>query len=377
VSTLIRTNAPRGAVLVVDEWVPAPQRDGGSLRMLNLLSVLVGMDYEVTFAARTPEADGGSEQDVRELGVEVVPAGTVEEHLRDCGARYDVVLLSRPDVAAALLGAVRRCSTEALVVYDTLDVYFLREYRLAKLKRSAGLLENALRRKRQELGLVRAADRTLVVSTYEKALLEEACPGASVHVVSNIHPAPGATRPFSERSGMLFVGYFEHGPNLDAARYLVEDVWPLVRVRKPELELHLVGGKPPPWLREHSAAGIHVAGNVDETGLFEHFDRRRASIAPLRFGAGVKGKVLASLGYGLPVVGSTIAFEGIPAVGGRDVLVGDDAETFADAVVRLDQDEELWRRLSGAGPGIVEAHFSFEAAREGLRAAFAPVEIRV
>ena len=87
--------------------------------------------------------------------------------------------------------------------------------------------------------------------------------------------------------------------------------------------------------------------------------------------------MLASLGYGLPVVGSTIAFEGIPAVDGRDVLVGDDAETFVDAVVRLDQDEELWDRLSAAGPGIVEAHFSLEAARVGLTAAFAPVEARV
>jgi O-antigen biosynthesis protein len=360
-------------VLVVDERVPRPDRDGGSLRMANLLRVLTQMGHDVSFAAQFPRAGdppGLAESD----GVRLVSGEPPLAHLRRTGRRYDAVILSRPEVAVELVKAVRRFAPQALLLYDTVDLSFVREFRLAKLRRSRFLLDVAVRRRRQEVSLVRAVDRTLVVSEREKQVLEEACPGADVHVVSNVHESAGAKRGFGERSGALFVGNFGHEPNADAMRHLVEDVWPGVRAGRQGLDLHVVGGEPPDWLLALDATDVHVAGWVDDATLEEYLQRCRLSVAPLRAGAGVKGKVLASLGSGLPVVGSAIAFEGIPVADGHEVLVADDPATFARAVIRLHDDERLWAELSEHSAAVVAEHFSSGAAKAGLAAALAPVE---
>jgi glycosyltransferase involved in cell wall biosynthesis len=331
------------------------------------------MGHDVSFGAQFPRAG-----DPRRLpgadGVRLVRDEPPLAHLRRTGGRYDAVILSRPEVAVELVRDVRRFAPRALLVYDTVDLSFVREFRLAKLRRSRFLLDVALRRRRQELSLVRAVDRTLVVSEREKGVLEDACPGASVHVVSNVHESPGPKRSFGERSGALFVGNFGHEPNVDAVRHLVEDVWPRVRTGRPRLDLHVVGGEPPDWLLAHGATDVHVAGWVDDATLADYLQRGRLSVAPLRAGAGVKGKVLASLGSGLPVVGSTVAFEGIPVADGREVLVADGPTVFASAVGRLHDDERLWTELSDRGAAVVSEHFSFAAATAGLSAVLAPVE---
>ena len=327
-------------ILVVTDRPPAPDRDEGSVRLNRMLGALAALGLEVTLVVSSPEVD---------------------ECLEREGRRYAAVLLSRPDVAAAHFDAVRRHAPQALLVYDTVDLHFVREYRGARLLGSRPALERALARKTQELALVGAADRTLVVSDAEREVLEAVCPDASVHVVSNIHDAPGSQRPFELRSGVLFVGGFAHAPNADAVGFLVDEIWPVVREAAPELRLTLVGAGVPAAL---AGDGVHVAGAVPQ--VEPYLDACRVSIAPLRFGAGVKGKVLASLGRGVPVVGSTVAFEGIPAADGREVLFAEDAAAAADAVLRLHGDPQLWQRLSDAGTALVAEHFSPAAAEAAL-----------
>ena len=276
-------------ILIVTDHLPRPDRDEGSVRLSRLLDALARIGWLPTLLASSPEVD---------------------LRLRDEGARFDAVLLSRPDVASAHLAAAREHAPQALLLYDTVDLHFLREYRGARLLGSRPALERALARKAQELELVRAADRTLVVSDVEREVLEEECPGASICVVRNVHEAAGSQAPFTERSGALFVGGFAHAPNADAAGRLVDEIWPLVQRAAPGLGLTIVGADPPAGLRGH---GIVVAGAVER--VERYLDACRVSVAPLRFGAGVKGKVLASMGRGVPVVGSPVAFEGIPVQG--------------------------------------------------------------
>jgi glycosyltransferase involved in cell wall biosynthesis len=335
-------------LLVVTDAPPRPDHDEGSVRLSHLLDALALLGWQVTLMT------------VRD---------DVAEHLRDEGHRYAAVLLSRPDVASAHIENVRTHAPQALLVYDTVDLHFLREYRGARLLRSRPALQRALARKTQELALVRAADRTLVVSETEREVLVEACPDAVVHVVANVHDAPGSQCPFDQRSGVLFVGGLAHAPNVDAVRYLLDGVWPLVREASPELRLTIVGTDAPSWLRSRDLEGVLVAGAVPE--VRPYLDACRVSVAPLRFGAGVKGKVLASLGRGVPVVGTAIAFEGIPAADGREVLFADDAETIARALVRLHGQRTLWQQLSDAAPALVANHFSAEVARTALTEALA------
>jgi len=363
---------PQGRILVVDEWLPTPDRDSGSLRMHRLLSVLRSLDWHVTFAARTPTLDG--DRLLSSQGVAVVPREvSIDRHLRLAGRHYEAVLLSRPDVAAAYLADVRRHVPQAMLLYDSPDLYFVREYRQARLLGSRPHLEQALAHKRQELGLVRAADRTLVVSAAEKEVLHAECDEAVVHVVSNIHASEGSQRSFYDRQDVLFVGNFGHEPNVDAGRHLLEEVWPRARRTLGDARLFVVGPNPPDEFRERLDEHVVVTGHVPDVSPY--LDTCRVSVAPLRFGAGVKGKVLESLGRGQPVVGSSIAFEGLPVETERDVLLADDPAATAAGIVRLYEDRALWERLSRAGPKIVAADFSFAAARRALAEALPPAGI--
>ena len=350
-------------ILVIDEPLSPTPVDGGTRRMVELLSALVSIGFEVAVA--TPGATQPAAH--ARLGVQVV-GQAAEDHLRVAGPAYDAVVLSRPDLATALIGLVRASAPQAIVVYDTVDIHFVREYRRARLTRSSGLLALALARKGQELGLVRAADRTLVVSHTEKALLAAECPGADVHVVSNVHDVVDRPPPFDGRAGAVFVGHFQHAPNVDAARWLVEEVWPIVRSIAPGLTLTIVGPRPPAWLE---GDGVQVTGEVPR--VEPHLDAARLSVAPLRFGAGVKGKVLESMGRGVPVAGTAVAFEGMPA--GEWGAPADDAEAIAAAVVAMHGDPAEWERRSIAGRAVVAEHFSRAAAIRALTRALATREV--
>jgi glycosyltransferase involved in cell wall biosynthesis len=204
------------------------------------------------------------------------------------------------------------------------------------------------------------------VSGAEQRLLAEELPAARVEVVSNIHEVRGRGLPFAERQDLLFVGSYRHPPNVDAALWLAEEIFPRIRERLPSLRLHLVGGDAPGDVAALGARpGITFHGYVPD--LDPLLEGCRVALAPLRYGAGVKGKVNQALSHGLPVVATTCAVEGMFLSDGVDVLVADEAEGFADAVARLHEDAALWETLSLGGQENTRRHFSSEAVRETLR----------
>ena len=128
---------------------------------------------------------------------------------------------------------------------------------------------------------------------------------------------------------------------------------------------HILGSNPPAEVLALKGDGIDVVGYVED--LAPYFDRCRLSVAPLRYGAGIKGKIATSLGFGVPCVATRVAVEGMGLVDGEEVLVADAPSAFADAVVRLHADEQLWSVLSGRGMEFVERNYSLAAGRELLR----------
>jgi glycosyltransferase involved in cell wall biosynthesis len=184
-------------------------------------------------------------------------------------------------------------------------------------------------------------------------------------VLSNVHEVPGARRAFEARRDLYFVGSFQHPPNVDAMRWFVAAVWPLAATRLPDARFHVVGsGLDPALARELAGERVEVHGHVAD--LDPYLDGCRLAVAPLRYGAGVKGKVNLAMAHGQPVVATPVAIEGMNLVDGEDVLVAADAGSFADAIVRLYHDAVLWQRLSDRGAENVRRHFSFDAAREAL-----------
>jgi glycosyltransferase involved in cell wall biosynthesis len=184
-------------------------------------------------------------------------------------------------------------------------------------------------------------------------------------VLSNVHEIYGCRRPFAERRDLVFVGGFQHPPNMDAVTWFVREVFPLVRAKLPDCKFHVIGSKVPPSITALADEHVIVHGYVED--IAPYMDGCRVSVAPLRYGAGVKGKVNMAMSYGLPVVATPIAVEGMHVESGNDVLVAENAQTFADAVIRAHDDEALWNHLSACGLENVRRYFSFDAARGAVQ----------
>src|SRR4249919_2009152 len=164
----------------------------------------------------------------------------------------------------------------------------------------------------------------------------------------------------------MFVGSYRHPPNVDAAQWLANEIFPRIRAARPDIRLHLVGDYAPTEVSSLAQRdGIVVHGHVPDLDAL--LDRTRINLAPLRFGAGVKGKISQSLASGLPVVATHCAVEGMHLRDGEEVLVKDDADGFADALLRLYDDPGLWQALSQRGQEHIRQYFSRDVARKAIR----------
>jgi glycosyltransferase involved in cell wall biosynthesis len=181
-----------------------------------------------------------------------------------------------------------------------------------------------------------------------------------VEVLSNIHEVHGCRQPHAPRRDLVFIGGHGHPPNSDAMEWLARGIMPALRQAMPDIQLHVLGEVPDARQRELAVPGLRFHGRVAE--LAPWLDACLASLAPLRFGAGVKGKINMAMSYGVPVIATTIAIEGMQLTDEVDVLVADDAAAFVRAVQRLQADETLWQRLSENGLENVRRHFSPAAA---------------
>jgi GT2 family glycosyltransferase/glycosyltransferase involved in cell wall biosynthesis len=360
-------------VLILDEVVPQPDRDSGSLRQYNLIRMLIEAGAHVVFVPTRREHAGAPTEALQRLGVEVWYAPFLEgigPWLREHGPRFAVVMMVRHHVASECLPLLRSYAPAARRVFDTVDLHYLRERRGAELAGDAGLLRNAQRTRTRELAVMAASDVTVLVSDAERTQLQVDAPDVHVELISNLHDVAGGGAPWDQRSDLVFVGGFRHPPNVDAMHWFIGEVFARIRAQLPDIRFHCIGADVPQALHDLAAGqpGVLIHGFVPV--VTPYMDEVRIAVAPLRFGAGVKGKVNLSMAHGQPVVATTCAVEGMHLRDGEDVLVADDADAFADAVVRLYRDEALWQRLSAAGLRNVADHFSLDAARETVRRVF-------
>ena len=361
------------SILVVHPYVPPRNRDSGSLRLFRLIELMREQGHRVTLVARQAAGQEAAALELEGLGVEVHRGEPNDLEGLVRRVRPDVAWLSFFHLAEDVLPVVRRASPGTRVAVDTVDVHFLREQRAAELSGRAEDRARAASTRRREEAVYAAADVLVAVSADDAAALEQLAPGVPVAVVSNVHAPEPAGPGHADRDGVVFVGNYHHAPNVDAVVHFCAAIWPRVTRALPGARLTLVGTAPPPEVLALAGAGVDVAGWVPETAPY--LDAARVSIAPLRYGAGVKGKVGEAMARGLPVVTTSIGSEGMGLVDGEHLLVADGDDAFADAVVRLHEDAELWQRLARDGRGALDAKLGVEAARDalhGLLALLAP-----
>ena len=357
----------RPRALVVDSRWPEPDRDSGSVDAINLVTALIRLGYETTFYAAVTASDDEYRRRLEQLGVtclSITSSGSLQRLLETDGESLSLCVLSRVHAGGRFFEEVRRFAGDSRVVFNTVDLHFLREEREARLKGDRGGLILAAGTRERELHLVRQADATIVVSSEERRLLEAAVPGARVFELPLAREVRRPTTTFEARSGIGFIGGFTHPPNVDAVQFFLSEVWPLVLRDLPDCEFRIAGADLRSTVLRPLPDGVHYVGHVPDLSLW--FDTLRLSVAPLRYGAGAKGKVASSLAHGVPCVATPVAVEGMRIPKGAGVLVEASAEGLARTIVDTYSDPRLWSDLSAAGLEYAEHQLSPENWRRRL-----------
>jgi len=352
-------------VLVVDHYVPQPDRDAGSRTMLAFLQRLVEAGCVVKFWPENLHRDPGYTEALQRMGVEVFYgrgwSGGFERLMEEQGNEFDSVVLSRPHIAAPVIEAVRRHS-KARVVYYGHDLHFRRMRDEAKVMGQGAAEESAIQAVEDvERALWRASDVVLYPSDEEARIVQALEPGVDARAINAY-----AWDAFNEqavpdgRADVLFVAGFGHPPNVDAATWLVRDIMPKVWAVRPDVRLALVGSNPTAPVMALADRRVEVTGYVTDEELARRYSHARVAAVPLRFGAGVKSKVVEALQQGVPLVTTHVGAQGLAGL--EEVAeVHDDPEVFAASVLTLLADDAAWVSRSHAGAGYVRARYSREA----------------
>jgi GT2 family glycosyltransferase/glycosyltransferase involved in cell wall biosynthesis/ubiquinone/menaquinone biosynthesis C-methylase UbiE len=366
---LARDRVPGKRILVIDSYVPTYDKDAGSLDMFSMLKILVELGNKVTFLGDNLRRLEPYTQGLQQKGIEVIYAPyviSVEDYIKKCGRFFDLVILSRAHIAIKHFASIKRYCVRAKVAYDTVDLHYLRQSRQASIENNEKLLKQAEETKVTELYLAKNSDITFVVSPVEKEILLKEDPSLNVEVIiRSVHSVTTPQKSFLERKDILFIGGFDHLPNVDAVVYFVKEIFPLIKQRMPDVHFYIVGSNPSKDVLSLQSDEVIVTGYVEDVAPY--FENCKIFVAPLRYGAGVKGKILLSMSYGVPVVTTSIGSEGIGLVDGQNVLIADDPQEFAQKAILLWNEEELWDKLSRNSLEHISKCFSYETAREQFK----------
>jgi glycosyltransferase involved in cell wall biosynthesis len=361
-----------------------PDRDAGSRSTMEHIRALLRAGWVVKFRPDNGLATPVYTQALQAMGIEVLHAPFVADFaawMEANGDAIDHVLLNRPQVAHDLLPIIRRLSTARVVFYGH-DLHFARMQRAAALGGDpkggeqlgdAGASAAAERMLATERAVWQDCDTVLYPSEEEAAEVRRLEPLVHVQAVTPYcfeeFPRRAAVAPAS--GGLLFVAGFAHPPNVDAARWLVQDVLPLIRQRLPGVRLTLAGSNPTVEVRALAAEGVIVTGSLSAEALAGHYAAARVAVVPLRFGAGVKLKVVEALQQGLPLVTTPIGAQGLPGLPAILPVAADPAALAAE-ILRLFRDDAAWLRQSAAQSAYAERHFSKAVLQESILSAFVP-----
>ena len=342
----------------IDDTTLTPDQDAGSNAAFQHILALMRLGYKVTFLPALDMAQlSPYTANLQRLGVECLYApyyGSVEEVFRKTRVKPDLVYMHRFVNASKYISLVRHHFPDCFTVYSVADLHFLRQQREMAV---AGTLSGAPKvAEEAELAAMRQVDSVLVHSSVEADILRQKVPGLRVHTVPwAVLPRPSLI-PFKDKTGYAFVGGYNHRPNVDAAIYLAREIVPLLNASEPAIVGSLIGSNAPPEVASLAGKNLNFRGFVPN--LAAVFHRLRCTVAPLRFGAGLKGKILDSFAHGLPCVMSDLAAEGLNLPHQLEWLIARTPEEFAQKIRAVHQDQSLNVQLTAAVLDFIRGRFN-------------------
>ena len=358
---------------------PEPYSSAAGARTLSLLKCCRAAGFSVTVASACQE--NAAYQQLIELGISVRPVqvnhSSFDEFVTELNP--DLVVFDRFMIEEQFSWRVRQCCPSAARVLDSVDLHSLRRLREERVKNQQSVFEfkdqeilneDALR----EVAAIYRSDLTLIISDAELKLLREryGVPESLLELCSLFYERPSSLgAPFEERKNLVFIGNFRHAPNLDAVRYLKREGWKQIRQLlsargAPEAELHIYGAYPTKEAMQFDdpASKFRVFGPAEDA--LETLGRYRVNLAPLRFGAGLKGKISDGWAAGTPCVATEVAAEGMSYQGLFGGLVVAELSSFPEKAVELYLNSELWRACQERGAQVISKLFNAQANSEAL-----------
>lgn len=348
-------------IVVFDERVPSPDRDAGSLRMFLILKTLAKWCHVIFVPFNRPQSVD-YERALWKEGIETAEAVDYRRLLKN--EKVKAAIVSRPSTAEALIHRIRRVNPKVPIVFDMVDTHFLRFQREHEISGEASALAAAIRYRKLERKLAQQSDLVWCASLEDKQVMEREAPNKKIEVVPTIHELRDRGQPFADREGLLFIGNLAHRPNDDAVLFFMREVYPRLRQKLPNIRLDIIGDNPSAAIAAYNSGDVLVRGYVPE--VEPYLFAARVFIAPLRFGAGIKGKVGEAMAHGIPVVTTTIGAEGFGLTHGLDVMIADDPESFAAAIEQLYSQKELWERVADNSRLRIEKYFTPEVIAETI-----------
>jgi GT2 family glycosyltransferase len=355
-------------MLYVDHQIPTYDKDAGSRITYEYLKMFSHMGLKIIYWPDNLIKMEPYTSKLQQMGIEVIYGyASFSSYIKKYGQYLHYIFLSRPFTAIRFINKAKRYSN-ARIFYVAHDLHYLRETRRAEIEENRTLRKYAVKIKKIEMSLMEKSDVSLVFSSFEKSIVENENPRVNIELMPWIQELNCSNKRYENRIDILFIGGFTHKPNVDSLLWFVKSIFPLIRSKIKGIRLVVVGSNPTKEIFDLGTDDIVVKGYVPDASPY--FENSRVMVAPLRYGAGVKGKVLEAMSYGLPVVTTPIGAEGIDLHNGQNGFIAEEPYVIAKYVIELYTSKSLWEEMSVNSTNHIAKNYSLEYARKSFTAYF-------
>lgn len=363
---------------MVDHYVPQFDKDAGSRTTFQYLELFVKLGFNVKFIGENFYKDEPYTTVLQQMGIEVLYGSWYADNWKqwfiDNKEKFDYIYLNRPHVSINFIDFFKEYSLAKIIYYGH-DLHFLRKEKKYALEKDKSILVQAAKWKEIEMYLFSKSDIILTPSIDEQKIIQSLNSDFNVQLMRP-YIYKTISKPvtdFQHRKNIFFVGGFGHLPNVDGVLWFVREVWPLVASEIPGVKFIIAGSNPPQEIKSLvSDSGIILKGYVGDDELEKLYTTCKMVVIPLRYGAGVKGKTVEAMRYGLPLVTTSFGVEGLP--GDFSFLkVADEASVFADQIIGLYNNEDCLSDMSSKNIEYIKNNFTEKIATEVIKNALATV----
>ena len=354
-------------LLIIGSVWPEPSSSAAGRRMMQLISLFDRPPWTVTVASTTDDSPYCADLDsggIRKKKISVNDSGFDQfvEQLQS-----DVVIFDRFIMEEQFGWRVAEACPDAVRILDTEDLHCLRRRRKRAVKEGLDFSKDMLLEDdtaRREVASIYRSDLALIISEYEMNLLRQlfGVDDSLLHYLPFLLPSITEKEiegrlSFEERQDFVTIGNFRHPPNWDAVQYLKSTIWPLVRRELPEARLRIYGAYPSQkvWDLHRPAEGFHIEGRAEKAS--EVVEKGRVLLAPIRFGAGLKGKLVEAMQCGTPSVTTKVGAEGIAGDLPWSGAIAEDPWEIATRAAALYTDQSRWEEAQKQGQSIINKRF--------------------